>query len=177
MTDHMQTPGQPSPKSGTPTWIKVLLAASLTLNLMVIGVVVGARFGEGPPGRGHGPREARERMDPAMGPFGRVLPDPYRERALDSLRERSGTFADNREVLTAQLNEMLGLLRSDDFDAGAVLTVMQAQSAFFTNRSDVGREVVVEQIATMSPEEREALAEKLEKGFGRVLAGGPRARD
>ncbi|WP_298494651.1 periplasmic heavy metal sensor [uncultured Maritimibacter sp.] len=177
MTDHTQTPDQPTPRSGTPKWVKVLLAASLALNLMVLGLVCGTWFSEGPLGRSHGPREVRERVDPAMGPFGRVLPEPYRERAQDSLRDRAGTFGDNRAVLAAQLTEMISLLRSDDFDEASFRALMEAQSAFFTNRSDVGREVVIEQITTMSLEERETLAGKLEKGFGRVLGGGPRDQD
>ena len=72
----------------TPTWVKVLLAVSLALNLLVAGIVVGARFGDGP--HGHDGRPGpRGGFDPALGPFSRALPEPYRDRALDT---RLGTL-------------------------------------------------------------------------------------
>ncbi|MBV7409229.1 periplasmic heavy metal sensor [Maritimibacter sp. DP1N21-5] len=171
-----QTPQRPEPsttRSGTPGWVKLLLAASLTLNLMVVGLVVGARLGDGPPGRDPGPRTPRERVDPALGPFGRALPDNYRERATEDMRSRAGTFADNRGMFAAQLGEMLTLLRAERFDEDAFRAALEAQSQMFETRSQIGRDVVSEQIAAMSPEERQAVAEKLEKGFGRVLKGEP----
>jgi uncharacterized membrane protein len=157
----------------TPTWVKVLLAVSLALNLLVAGVVVGARFGDGP--HGHDGRPGpRGGFDPALGPFSRALPEPYRDRALDELRARAGDARANRAALAGQVSEMLSLLRDEPFDAQAMGAVLDAQSAVFAERGEIGRDVVLEQIAAMSPAERAALADRLERGLRRALEGAGR---
>lgn len=161
----------PSTRRRFPVWAKALLAVSLALNLMVVGVVVGARFDgdqrKGPPGRM--PRDARAAFDPALGPFSRALPDPYRQRALDDLRAQAGDFRDNRAELAGQVTSMLDILKAEPFDPEALRSVMAAQTEVFERRGKIGRDVVLEQIGSMTPEERLQLADRMEEGFRRAL--------
>ncbi|MEC7760820.1 MAG: periplasmic heavy metal sensor [Pseudomonadota bacterium] len=154
-----------------PVWAKALLAVSLALNLMVAGVVVGSRFdgdhGKGPSSRT--PREGRAAFDPALGPFSRALPDPYRQQAVDALRERAGDFRDNRADLAGQVTSMLDILKTEPFDEEGLRALMAAQTEVFERRGEIGRDVVIEQIGSMTPEERAALAERMEEGFRRAL--------
>ncbi len=160
-----------STRRGFPIWAKALLAVSLALNLLVAGVVVGARFdGDGPKGPpGRSTRDARSSFDPALGPFSRSLPDPYREQAVQALRERAGDYRDNRAQLADQLATMLTILRAQEFDEEALRAVMAAQTEVFERRGEIGRDVVVEQIAAMSADERAALAARMEEGFKRAM--------
>ncbi|MAM62836.1 periplasmic heavy metal sensor [Maritimibacter sp. UBA3975] len=158
-----------SPRVPTRTWVKVLLAVSLTLNLMVLGVILGGWLGDHSRRGDHGPRDERRAFDPALGPFSRALPDPYRDRAVTALRDRAGDFQDNRAELAGQVSQMIALLRAEPFDAEALRGVMAAQTEIFAQRSQVGRAVVLDQIEQMSAADRAQLAERLETGFRRAL--------
>jgi Spy/CpxP family protein refolding chaperone len=138
---------------------------------MVVGIVVGARFdgdhAKGPSGRT--PREGRTAFDPALGPFSRSLPDPYRQQAFDDLRARAGDFRDNRAALADQLTTMLDILEREPFDEAALRAVLASQADVFQQRGEIGRDVVVEQIGAMTPDERAQLAERMEAGFRRAI--------
>jgi uncharacterized membrane protein len=154
---------------GARPWMKGLLAVSLALNLLVLGVIVGARVDDHARRPDHRSGESRGAFDPALGPFSRALPDPYRSQAVEDLRERAGDIRDNRAVLAAQVDEMIALLRDDEFDQAALRAVLEAQSEAFRARGQVGRDVVLEQISRMSARDRALLAERLEKGFRRAM--------
>lgn len=160
------------PRTGMRPWLKVVLALSLILNLMVIGVVVGfgaKRFDDDRRGGGKDGRSSYERVDPALGPVGRALPSPHREAAGRAFEERVGPREDARQFLAQQLSTMVTLLRADPFDAEAFADSIEAQRRDYSMRSDVGREVVIEQIKSMSPEHRYELADRLEWGFRKAL--------
>lgn len=162
-----------SPRGGIATWAKALLAVSLAFNLLVLGIVVGSHF-DGPPKRppGHEAREGRDGrggFDPALGPFSRALPEPYRKQALDTLQARAGDYTVDRAELAAQVSRMLDILKAEPFDETALREVMKTQTMMFQKRGEIGRDVVVEQIAEMTPDERTALAQRLEEGFRRAI--------
>lgn len=160
----------PDPRTGMRPWLKAVLAVSLMLNLAVVGLILGARFGDHDKDHRRGPpRVERSAVDPALGPFARSLPDEARRRAMDELRAQTGDLNMNRAAIAGQLRDMIGLLKADDFDAEAFSALMDTQRAVFDKRAQIGREVVLREIEAMSPEERAAVAERLERGFRRAI--------
>lgn len=157
------------PRRGFRLWAKVLLAVSLTLNLLVAGVIVGAWVDRASERGEHGPRTARPAFDPAMGPFARTLPEPYRGRAYETLNAQAGDARANRAQLATQLSGMLEVLKTEPFDSEALDALLAAQAEGFNSRAMIGRAAVLEQIGAMSPQERAELAERMERGFQRAL--------
>lgn len=155
-----------NPRTGMKPWLKAVLALSLTLNLLVLGVVVGSWAGDHRNGRAP---HVSGRFDPALGPLGRSLSDEARRAALADLNARSEPGRVDRAELARQFRDMVAALRADPYDPAPLETIIAAQSAAWSARSDAGRAAVLRQIETMSPEERDALADRFERGFRHAL--------
>ncbi|MCF6231810.1 MAG: periplasmic heavy metal sensor [Rhodobacteraceae bacterium] len=141
------------PRSKTPKWVRILLALSLALNLLVIGLVGGAmmRFG-GPDGMRPPPRSIGAVLY-------RALPDEQR-RALRSYsrQARSGHVKQRR----GQIKAISATIRATPFDADAVSVVLDSHRS----ELDLARQSLqlawLAQVEQMSDEERQAYGERLE---------------
>ncbi|SDI38373.1 periplasmic heavy metal sensor [Alloyangia pacifica] len=153
-----QMPGAKKP-SGAPRWMRWLLLGSLALNLAVVGVVAGGLLRHGGPERG-GPPRGREFITPYTQAFsqdqrrelGRQLFSSFERKQGD--RPRPRPFADYRSALE--------LLRAEPFDSTAFAEALSAQDARAAERQKMGQDVLVDYVATLSPEAREAYADRLE---------------
>lgn len=163
-----ETPDRP--RTGMRPWLKALFALSLTLNLLVIGAIVGVRVGEFGPDRHPRSMHDRVRVDLALGPFARSLPEEARRDAMRMLDDRAGAHKLSRDALAQQFTDMLAILRSEPFDAEALGEIFDAQSDSARGRAVIGRDVLLEQIETMSDEERARYADRLERGFQRAMS-------
>lgn len=157
-----QTGSGPAPRQGR--GMRWLLIASLALNLLVAGIVVGALF-DGPRGdrRPPGPRDA-------VAPYTRALEAPDRRKLRRELRR---AFLDRRgqgDVLAAPYRDVIAILRADPFDASALRDALAAQAAAASRRHDAGREVLTRHIAAMSAAERQAYTDRLEAEVARLAA-------
>lgn len=164
------TDANSTPRPATALWVKVVLALSLTFNLLVVGLVVGAKFGDDdrrPDRRGHS--ESRTRLDPALGPFARALPEEERREAMRALEDRSGPMRPSRAELATQLADMLAVLRAEPYDADALRSIFAEQRAGWNARSDTGREIMLEKIEAMTLAERAEFADRIERGFRRAI--------
>lgn len=159
------------PKSSTGRGIKLVLAASLTLNLVIAGLVAGAYFGRS---RDFAPNTAMS--DVGMGPFISALPSDVRRKMGAELVERAGSLRENRRVLQEQFDTMLALLRADKLDLEQVRAISEAQSAKLGERQQMGRELLFAQIGAMSADERRAYADRLEERLKRGKKDWPRER-
>ena len=165
------TPEQRSPETGsekprrTRRLVKVILTISLTLNLLVLGLVVGAHVRNGHDDRRFGPPDRSIARDMGFGPFIGAFPREDRREMALALRERAGPFLDNRQALVEEMQGILIALRAEPFDAAALSTLMAAQGERIRTRAEVGREVLVEQIGKMTPRERARFADELERGL------------
>lgn len=142
--------------------IRILLFASLALNLLIIGTVAGALLSGGP--RGPDPRRSAEG---AMFPLIRALPSESRDGLRDRYRETSRSYGDRKTERAAQRTEILALLRADPFDATAFATYLDTQFARARERGVAGRSALVEQIEALSASERQAYADRLEDYLSR----------
>ncbi len=146
-------------------WLKITLVVSLALNLAVAGLVAGAAL------KGRPDTDARD----GLWPYSRALPEPYRDDLMRALRESRRDWIADREALGSTRAELAAALVAEPFDAAAVTALLARQRDRFNALADRGAALLVEQIGRMSPEERLAYAEALERGpQGRERTGRPR---
>lgn len=165
-TPEQRGPGsEAQPPRRTRRLVKVILTVSLTLNLLVVGLVVGAHLRDGQDGRRFGPPDRSIARDMGFGPFIGAFPREDRRELALALRERAGPFLDNRQALVDEMQGILTALRTEPFDAEALSSLMSAQGERIRSRAELGREVLVEQIGKMTPRERARFADELERGL------------
>ncbi|MCK0138412.1 periplasmic heavy metal sensor [Aliiroseovarius sp. F47248L] len=165
----MSTPTLPSADQsgvGRQKWTRVLLVVSLTLNLLVLGLVIGAKLG-GHRDQGFDPRGPNRGAirDLGFAPVAGALERSDRREIGKILRDRSGSFAENRKKLEAEFQDMLSTLRADPFDPEALLLTMTQQSERMRQRGELARSVLVERIAQMSMSERREFADRIERSI------------
>ncbi len=146
----------------TPTpparWIKIALALSVALNLAVAGLALGALLKDGPH-RGM-PR------DLSLGPFTDAFSPEDRRALREAFRDRMPAFRETRAAARAEFQALAEALRADPVDPealGAALRAIQARNA---DRLELGRELIEARLMAMTPEERRAYADRLERGLG-----------
>lgn len=152
-------------------WPKVLLTLSLTLNLVIIGGMVGAMLRDGHDARRFAPPDPGSMRATGFGPFFDAMPRDVRNRVGPALRAHGGLGPD-RAALEADLRAMVAVLRAEPFDPAAFEAVLADQQARAQERIDAGRAVLVEQIDAMTPAERARFADGLERQFARAMAHG-----
>lgn len=164
----MTLPPDPAPPAAaTGRVVRIALILSLTANLVILGLILGATFGRG--------REMHR--DPAMAdigfnPFIAALPSDDRRALGKALVGRAGDLRQNRAELRRQFEVLLTTLRAEPFDSDAARAAVVAQQASLTVRQDIGRELLIDRLAAMTPAERASYADALERAIRR----GPRPR-
>lgn len=148
-----------SSRSRAPLWMRVTLALSLGVNLLIAGVVLGAALGRD---RDGGPADRlRAARDLAPPPFVMALEPHDRRELIGAFREAAPKRQSRRE-LRARLQEVLTELRADSFDPAAMTALLSDQRSRAGARQTAGAEAFVAHLTTMSAEERRAYADRLE---------------
>ena len=148
-------------KTRTPRRVKIALTASLAINVLVIGAVVGAMSGGGD--RDPRKRSARNNDNAAIGIYGRALEKTDRHAIGERLR--AGDSVQGREiraelgVLAQQASE---LLKQTPFDKSAFADLLLLQQGLIKGRSDAMQGALVEHIASMTPGQRTLYADRLQ---------------
>ncbi|MFN3281085.1 MAG: periplasmic heavy metal sensor [Tabrizicola sp.] len=159
-TPELSSPPPPVPPgAGGSRWLKLALAVSVTLNLAVAGLVLGAWLGDGP-------RRGMPR-DLSFGPFSEALSEKDRRALRRDLMGRLGEFRTSREAARAEFNGLLAALRADPFDPGALRAALAAIETRNAERLELGRSLIEKRLIEMTPEERRAFADRLERGIER----------
>ncbi len=165
-----QDPAQ-NPK-GSGRWVKILLAASLGVNLLIGGLVFGnflhgrADIG-GPEGRI--PIEARMLREMGLGPFLGAFVSEQRRQLAHDLREHVPTTQNNRAALVRELTDILQAIRAEPYDSVALEAVFASQNGRISDRVTQGRNVVLDAIMSMNNEERAAFADRMEHSMRRAM--------
>ncbi|MEM7490424.1 MAG: periplasmic heavy metal sensor [Pseudomonadota bacterium] len=137
--------------------IRWALVASLALNVLVVGAVVGAALAHrGAPGRGGtgGPPEIRAIAGGLDGGDRRAL--------LRALRD-DGLLREGRIRIRESRAEIAESLRAEPFDAAAFAAALAARQAVRADLATRGAGALAEVVATLSPAERAALADRLSR--------------
>lgn len=149
-------------------WKSVLLFVSLGLNLLVAGAILGAALGRGGEG---GPRD-RWRAARDLGPPSFVLAlDRQDRRALSSRLMREGGGRADRAAVRARLDQSLRALRNEPFDPTALASLLEEQRNHSKQRQTDGARMLIGHLAAMSPDERRAYADRLERVLNRRGGG------
>ena len=149
----MSQPG-PEKSSRARMWVRILLAVSLALNLLFIGLAVGAaaRFG-GPDGR---------RLPPSVGAaLIRALPAEHRRGLRDQVRAQRD--ADRREQGRTEAQAISETLRAPQFDPDTLAELAGRQLTRHNGRLVAMQRAWLDQVKDMSAEERKAYAARLQE--------------
>lgn len=158
-TQGPESPITPPSGSAGPRWIRIALAVSVALNLAVAGLAAGAWLREGP-------RRGMPR-DMSFGPFTEALSDADRRELRRALGDRAPGFREARQEMRADLEALLDSLRAEPFDPSAAEAALAAVAQRTTDRLDLGRELMTGRILAMTDAERQAFADRLERGLKR----------
>lgn len=141
--------------------LRLLLILSLGLNLAVAGTVVALAI-KGPPK----PRGDMVR-DLGFGAFNEALDDKDREALRDGFRQKMPDIGKAKSVMRADLDAVLVVLRSEPFDPAALDAVLAGQRERVLERVQLGQTLLRERFTAMTPAERGAFADRLEKSLTR----------
>lgn len=158
-----QTPPPAVPAPTASRWVKPALIVSVALNLAVAGLVLGAWLGDGH--RNGMPR------DMSFGPFSEALNDQDRKALRRELMERVGEFRTSREATRAEFETLLAALRADPFDPAVMRSALAAIETRNAERLQLGRSLIETRLIEMSPQDRQAFADRLERGLKRRPKG------
>lgn len=149
----------PAPQAPTKRrWLLPLLFVSLAANLLIVGVVAGAMLSP------NGPRGDQRDIRGVVGePFFRALPEhARREMVRDALSSRD-RVRESREALKQRFDAFLAALRADPFDAEEVARLLGDQRQAAVRRQELGEELLLRRLVSMSAEERAKYADTLEE--------------
>lgn len=136
-------------------WLRIVLFASLALNLAVAGMFAGFLL-KGPPRHGHD-------RDP-VAPYTRAFDEEQRGEVWQTLRQRyrADRAADGRPDVLGEYRAALDALRAEPFDAEGFGRVLAEQGARADERRQRGETVLLDYVTALSPEDRAAYADRLE---------------
>lgn len=158
-----ETENSPPSAPRTRRWVRATLIASLALNLMILGVIGGAVLGNwGGPSRAT-PGEA------AYGPYARALSDEDRAALRLEMRAAAPRLRENRTVVRQGFRDLLDALRAEPYAPSRVAAILEAQETRVRDHGQIWRGLMLQRLDTMTPEDRAAFADRLEK----VLRRGP----
>jgi len=137
---------------------RIVLVVSLALNLAVVGLIGGAML-RGPHAGGPGGGPVR---DLGFGLFTEALTPPDKKLLREQFLDRSPGLRLERRAMRDDLDAILAALRADPFDPAALDAVLAAQNARLSARLDLGQTLIRDFLVDLSPEARQAFADRLE---------------
>lgn len=158
-----------SQSKGWSLWRNILFFVSLGLNVLVIGVLVGAiAFGGRP-----GPRAAIDGPFPML----RALAEPERQQVLQIVRAERSSQSERPVKSLRRGRKLLDLIRAEDFDSERFTALVEAQTKAAAGRSEAGLAALTTVLAEMSLADRRAFATRLEEMLRRSARDRPKPTD
>lgn len=167
MNPETTTPSEdPAPRFGTRGWMKIALIASVTVNFLVLGTVVGGVIAH----RMQPPPPVMDRGADALtfGPLGGAFNREDRLAMRQAAEERGANFAAMQAAVRQDFQRLEAALKADPFDAEGVRSVLAEIRARTLKRMDIGENLILERLATMTPKQRERFVERLRRGVDRL---------
>lgn len=144
-------------------WLRLVLFASLALNLIVIGLAVGvARHGAPDKRLPHG--------DPFGGPYLGAMEKDDRRAIIADLR-KSGEGRRSRDEVRAEFDQIIAALRATPYRPEQVEAIIRGQFDDIQTRARTGTDAMLERLRTMDDAERAAYAGRLEEALKRGPKG------
>lgn len=142
----------PASKRRALHWV---LMASLAVNLAVAGLALGAFVRGGPGGHDMG-------RNLGFGPYDAALLPEDRDRLRAAMRAKSGDLRSARAEAVTDMATVLSALRADPFDPAALDQALSQQMDHLSARMRLGSATMRDFLASLSPDERQAFADRLE---------------
>ncbi len=145
-------------------WVRVVLIASLALNLAVGAAFIGShladredgRRGEGALSRGF-----------SVGPLGRAFSKEDRAELRRAFAGKLPQMRAGRQQMREVGAALADALRAQPYDEGAVRDVLARQLRIQGELQGAAQEVMLARFAAMTPDARAGFADRLEKGLRR----------
>ncbi len=164
MTEPEESPAAAGAPPGCPRWVRVTLAVSLALNLLVAGALIGgaiAHWRRPPP-------DGLAALRPfGIAPFARHLPAPERRRIGDALAAEAEAFAAARARLAEAGRALAEALRQPEADPERLARAFAELRAAGSALQAVSHEVLARELAALPLAERERLARAMERRLAR----------
>ncbi|MDQ2092252.1 periplasmic heavy metal sensor [Marimonas arenosa] len=151
--------------------VKIVLFLSLALNLLVLGLVIGAMAGHR---FDHDRRSVYH--DRAGGPLTAALSPADRRAIGKALREAARETRPSRARTRAEYQAVVAALTAEPYDGAAVRAAVERQLQGLGQRAELGKEMLLRQLDAMSAADRAAYAERLERVLARGAPGAPKGR-
>lgn len=153
---------------------RILLYASLALNLVIAGLVAGALIMASPGGQDRRPPRSGET---GLGPLLMALA-PEDRRALGremrrTLRDERGSRGEQR----ARMERLAAILGEDPLDEAELSALVREQLGEATFRLSLAGDVFLERVVAMGAAERAALGARLSEALDRPRGGPKRNGD
>ena len=156
-----QTPSTPE-KKRSGRGVKIALAVSLALNLAVVGLVGGAVVGARN-NNAEGQEGAPALRTLGLGPFALALSRDDRQELRGRVEEHGEPLREERRAIGRALREVQAALLSEPFDRDAAEAAFAASRDRVIGLQEVGHTALLDQIESMSAQERADLAESLNR--------------
>lgn len=157
---------------------RIALILSLVLNFLFVGTLVGLVLVGADRRSDDGARGLRA---VGLGPVLAVLSSEDRAELGQRLRDNRGELAQESRTLGRSVRAFANVLRAETFDRAAAEAALGAQRDHGAALQAHGHSLLLDQIETMTPDERAALAERIEEALERARDrrfgagnGGPR---
>lgn len=135
-------------------WWTVLLGLSLMLNLLIGGIVVGARFGGGSEGRMMGASYVQ--LIPRK--FFHDISGERRDTLMQIVKDNRDELRNLRDASEGSSLKLADVLDNENFSIDEVRQTVTAFSTGTESLAAHGGEVVVKIVSQLTPEERKLLA-------------------
>ncbi len=161
---------KPMPQDGNrliwPRFLRGALVISLTLNFLVIGIVIGTIYHKNSPSS-----RAEMTRDLGFGPFAEALSPDDRRALRNWLHQRAPQLRSANAQRKRDMVALQGALRADPFLAQNLTAALQTMRQRLEGQLALGHEALIEVILTMSAAERQALADRLDRGMHAAQEG------
>lgn len=144
-----------------PKGLRIALAVSVTLNLVVAGLVAGAVL-RGPP-EGH---DLRDR-EVTFGPFAEAMRPQDRRALRAEMVRRAPDLREMRAQMRGDIGKVAAALRAQPFDPAALAAVLEAQEARLNSQLSVGVAALRDFLVALPEADRLAFADRLEQRLKR----------
>lgn len=161
---------QNTPKSRESRWRQWLLMGSLMLNLLIIGLVIGAWVNGGPPG------DRGARLDLSLGPITRALAEDDREAVRAGLEANRPFASGQRREMRGDMQDLVATLEAETFDGDALRAVLARQRERISTVQAAAVDQLVARIELMTDEQRAGFAERLAAELNNRRPSGPPPR-
>ncbi|HLS58022.1 MAG TPA: periplasmic heavy metal sensor [Paracoccaceae bacterium] len=146
-----------APRLRNRRWLGWALLASLALNLLFAGFLVGTALRGG---HGHGHHES----DAGLIGFARALPEEHRHALRQAIRGSESEWRAGREAMRDAMAGIRAAIAREPFDAERLRRALAVRREAQGRLAERATDLLVERIGQMTPAERAALAERLGRG-------------